>query len=181
MKLRVVRGARLQQALDEETSYNQLRQNIQVGFPETRKRQHATGEVNVGNIQFVPIANGLQVNAQSRSNGHDYTQQMIFSDVETAPEGAPDTASYVGTDGTTRTIQPIPLATAQAKVNCNCLDFHYRFAKLNYSNDALVGNPPPLYQRKTQTRPPANPARVPGICKHIIRLVDNLKQQGILR
>ncbi|TFH11190.1 MAG: hypothetical protein E4H14_01160 [Candidatus Thorarchaeota archaeon] len=176
-----MRGERLQQALDEETTYNQLRQNIQVGFPDTQKRQHATGEVNVGNIQFVPVANGLQINAQSRSNSHNYAQSMIFTGVETAPEGAPDTASYMGTDGETHNITPIALAGSRAKVNCSCLDFHYRFAKLNYSADALVGNPPPLYQRKTQTRPPANPARVPGICKHIIRLVDMLKQQGILR
>lgn len=178
-RLRVVRGERIVQALEEEATYDKLRQNIQVGFPNTQKRQHATGEVNVTNIQYVPVAGGLQVKSLSRSNGHDYNQVIVFSDVPHNDDG--EGATFMGTDGQEHTIEPISLQGSRVKVNCGCLDFHYRFAMQNYSDDALQGMKPPLYQRKTTTRPPANPAQVSGVCKHIIKLVDTLRQQGLIR
>lgn len=178
-KHRVVRGERILQALEEETTYNELRQNIQRGFPDTRKRQYATGEVNVTNIQYVPIAGGLQVNSRSRSNGHDYNQVIIFTNV--AHNDGGEGTTFMGTDGREHTVEPIPLQGTRVKVNCSCLDFHYRFAAWNYNDDALAGAKPPLYQRKTTDRPPANPARVSGVCKHLIKLVDALKGNGLIR
>lgn len=177
--LRILRGERLLQAIEEDATYPQLHQNIVRGFPETRKRQHATGEVNVTNVQYVPTAGGLQVKSASRSNGHNYAQVMIFSDVvHNPPEGG---ATFTGTDGAEHTITPIKLPGSRVKVNCTCLDFHYRFAMWNFNDNALAGPKPPLYQRKTTNRPPANPMQVPGICKHLIKLTDTLKQNGLIQ
>lgn len=178
-KFRVVRGERIEQALGEEATYNDLRQNIQRGFPETRKRQHATGEVNVTNVQYVPIAGGLQVNARSRSNGHDYAQTIMFTNVPHNDGG--EGVSFTGTDGQEHTIQPISLQGARVKVNCSCLDFHYRFAMWNFNDAALAGPKPQLYQRKTADRPPVNPTQVSGVCKHLIKLVDTLRQNRLIR
>ena len=97
-KHRVIRGERIIQALDEETTYNQLRQNIQTGFPNTRKRQYATGEVTINNVKYIPIQGGLQVDSQARSNGHNYQQVIIFSDVPHNDEGGQG-VSFMGTDG----------------------------------------------------------------------------------
>ena len=180
MVQRVLRGERLLQALEEEATYSQLRQNIQRGFPRTRKRQYATGEVNVTNIQYVPVAGGLQVNSASRSNGHNYVQTIIFSNVKHNDGG--EGTTFMGTDGEEHTVEPIPLQGSRVKVSCNCLDFHYRFANHNHQDDALVGKPPPLYQRVPgSNRPPVNPARVSGVCKHLIKLVDALRRNGLLR
>lgn len=176
MKQRIVRGERLIQAMEDAT-VPILRQNIQRGFPDTRKRQHATGEVNITNVQYVPIAGGLQVKSASRSNGNNYNQVIIFSGVKQAPEGA----TYTGTDGAEHTIEPIALPGSNVKVNCNCLDFHYRFALWNFNDNALAGPKPPLYRRKTTHRPPANPLQVSGVCKHILKLVDALRQNGLVR
>lgn len=181
MKHKVLRGERILQAIEEDATYNQLRQNIQRGFPATRKRQHATGEVNVTNMQYVPVANGLQVKATSRSNGHNYAQTIIFSDIKYQPDGGEGTTTFTGTDGSERNIQPVALQGARVKVQCSCLDFHYRFANHNHQADALVGKPPPLYQRVPgSNRPPVNPQQVSGICKHIIKVVDALKQNGVI-
>ena len=178
-KFRVVRGERIEQALDEDVTYNQLRQNIQHGFPETRKRQYATGEVNITNIQYVPIQGGLQVKSAARSNGHNYAQVMMFTNVPHNDGG--EGVTVTGTDGAEHTVQPISLTDARVKVNCSCLDFHYRFATWNYNDDALAGQKPPLYQRKTTDRPPVNPTHVSGICKHLIKLADTLRQNGLIR
>lgn len=177
--MKVVRGARIQQSIDEEATFTQLRQNIEKGFPETKKRQHAIGEVNIVRMQFVPYAGALEVHAVSRSNGHDYAQKIIFSDVVNANAG--EGASFTGNDNKLHQIQPIDLQGARVKVNCTCLDFHHRFASWNFSADALSGAKPPLYQRKTTDHPPVNPLRVPGICKHLIKLVDTLRQQQLVR
>jgi hypothetical protein len=178
-RLRVLRGERIKQALEEDATYNELRQNIQRGFPETRKRQHATGEVNITNTKYVPIAGGLQVNAVSRSNGHNYAQTIIFSGVSN--QAGEEGATYMGTDGEQHTIQPVPLQGSRVRVSCSCLDFHYRFANWNFSDGALAGAKPPLYQRKTANRPPVNPAQVSGVCKHLIKLVQELIRVGIVK
>lgn len=181
MKMRVVRGERLLQALDEDATYDQLYTGIQKGFPDTKKRQHATNEVNVVQIKFVPVSNGLQVGAVSRSHGHNYAQSIIFTDViYQGMAGDEATGTFMGTDGKQHTIQPITLETKRVKVNCNCLDFYHRFAQFNFSNDALSGAKPPLYQRKTDNRPPVNPMKVPGMCKHIIKVIEKMRSYGLI-
>ena len=181
MKLRVLRGERIHQALDEEVSYSQLRGNIDVAFPDTNKRQHATSEVVVSNAQFIPTQGGLQIDTISRSNTHNYKQRLIFTKVNYSPSNETSTGKFMGTDGKEHTIEPISLAGSYIKVSCTCLDFHYRFAVWNFDSDALSGAKPPLYHRKTTTRPPVNPARAPGVCKHIISVVNHLKRQNLLK
>jgi hypothetical protein len=44
----------------------------------------------------------------------------------------------------------------------------------------LEGNPPPPYIKKTN-RPPVNPKKSLGGCKHLIALADKLTQLRILR
>lgn len=182
MKLRILRGERINQALDEDATYSQLRQNIDTAFPETNKRQHATAEVNVSNIQYVPFTNGaLQVDAISRSNGHDYKQTLIFSGVNYHPTEETGTATFTGTDGEQHDIEPISLQDKRVKVGCTCLDFHYRFATWNHAADALSTKRPPMYQRKTNNRPPVNPTHAPGVCKHIIRVIDTMRKYKLIR
>lgn len=181
MNYKIVRGERLLEALDEAATYDQLYTGIEKGFPNTTKRQHATNEVNVTSLKLTPVSNGLQVSSTSRSNGHNYTQSLIFTDViYQGMAGDEGTGTFTGTDGQQHTIQPITLETKRVKVNCNCLDFYHRFAVWNFNADALSGAKPPLYRRKTNNRPPVNPAKVPGMCKHIIKVVDRLRSFGLI-
>lgn len=185
IKLRIIRGERIKAALLEAASFNQLYQNIERAYPDTPKRQHATNEVNVATMRFVPVrttaeGGALQVLTTTRSNQHEYKQQILFSDVNYDKMDAEDNVTFKATDGQEYHVKPIPLGQARIRVNCNCMDFHYRFATWNYDNQTLMGKPPKPYQRKTDTRPPVNPMRVDGLCKHLIKVCDVLEQRGLL-
>lgn len=178
----VIRGERIIQQLEEQSSVPQLQSNIERGFPETRKRQHATGEVTISNVQYIPYIGMkmLHVKSMSSSNGNQYNQSMQFLRVEFASSDAPDVATFQASDGEDYHVVPLILAGHNVKVKCNCLDFHYRFAHYNSQDKSLVGRPPPLYQRKTN-RPPVNPMRVPGMCKHLLKLVQTLESNGLIQ
>lgn len=178
----LIRGARILQQLNELSSVPDLETNIQRGFPETRKRQHATNEVTSAKIQYTPYIGMkmLHVKSNSTSNGHQYQQALQFNGVAFEPEDTAENATFSAADGSDYHIQPLDLNDHNCKVRCNCLDFYYRFAHYNSSDKSLVGRPPPLYQRKTN-RPPVNPMRVPGMCKHLLKLVQSLQAAGVVK
>lgn len=184
-----VRGSRIltqlseAERLDEVSTAPQLTQNIQQAFPNTRKRQHATGEVSIQNVQYIPYIGTklLHVKSTSLSNGNGYNQALQFVRVAFEPEDTANNATFKASDGTDYHVQPIDLNDHNCKVRCSCLDFRFRFADYNSQDKSLVGRAPPMYQRKTTTRPPVNPDHVPGMCKHLLKLVQVLRGYGLIR
>lgn len=179
-KMMLIRGARLLQALDEMTLID-LEQSIVSGFPATTKRQHATNVVRVNQLKIIPFdqTGNLQVDAVARGDGKNYDTKILFDQIEYLDEETPTSVTFMGSDRQEYTIEKIDLASSNVKLSCNCLDFHYRFAYWNKSNDVLLGTPPPPYRRKTN-RPPVNPNKVPGVCKHLIKTVEALRQAGLV-
>lgn len=180
-EFRILRGERILQQLEEASSVPTLQQNIERGFPDTTKRQHSTNEVVISNIQYMPYIGMkmLHVKSLAASNGHQYQQALQFMKVEFEPEDTDENATFQASDGEDYHVHPLQLNGHNVKVRCNCLDFHYRFANYNAQDKSLVGRPPPLYQ-KTTNRPPVNPAQVPGMCKHLLKLVETLRRYGLV-
>lgn len=168
------------QILNEASTINKLEQNVVQNFPDTSKRQNAVGEVSVGTITYTPYPeqSTLKVEAQTRSNQHNYQTVCQFDNVQFTNDGSGVQAT--GTTGEQFTLQPIDLNASNVKVRCSCLDFHWRFSMWNAKDDSLYGEPPGLYQKKTD-RPPVNPNQVPGVCKHLIRLIDRLGTSGLVK
>lgn len=179
---KLLRGKRLLTQLDEQSTYNNLYTDIQQGFPETRARQYATQTIAIQNIKYVPVTRGLNVQATVRSNQREYDPQIQFLGVKFLPAATATSTTIMGSDGEERHIEPIDLARSNVKVRCNCLDFYFRFASWNYSDQSLWGRKPPLYRKVPgSNRPPVNPMRVPGVCKHIVRVVEHLRQIKVVR
>lgn len=183
MEFMLIRGARIVQQLEEASTVTGLEQNITTAFPNTTKRQHATGEVAVQNIQYIPYIGTkmLHVKSSTSSNGHQYQQVIQFNNVVFEPSDTEENATFTATDGTETHAQPLDLNALNVKVRCNCLDFYHRFANYNAQDKSLVGKAPPVYVRKTTTRPPVNPMRVPGMCKHLLKVVDELQKNGLIK
>lgn len=181
--LKTVRGVRVVQALNEDSTYPGLYTNIQRAFPHTQKRQHATGPIAITRMEYLPYAqNGvLQVNAEVRSDGTAYTPVVQFTQVQFEPNDTPENVTFKGADDNDYHIQPVQLPTTNVKVRCNCLDFYYRFAAWNATDKSLYGPAFPPYQRKTTTRPEVNPDHVPGLCKHLIKVFQQTEQEGLTR
>ena len=89
--------------------------------------------------------------------------------------------TFNATTGEEVSMQPINLTNNIVRVRCDCLDFYYRFAPWNFSNDDIYGPKPKPYVRKTNHYPPANPSRSPGICKHVMKLTQACQEAGLVR
>jgi hypothetical protein len=180
---KLIRGARVLQQLNEDSSEDQLDTNIRTAWPNTKKRQNATGEVVINNIQYIPYIGTkfLHVKSTSQSNGHQYNQALQFMRVVFEDADTDENVTATATDNTEFHCQPIDLINHNCKVRCSCLDFYYRFAFHNSGDNSLVGRAPPLYQRKTTNRPSVNPGSVPGLCKHLLKLVEILQGSGLVK
>lgn len=169
--------------LNEDQTIPQLHQHIQQGFPNTKRRQHVTHEVRVTGIQYTPmLQNGiLRINSSTTSNnGNAHTQALDIRDINFQPENSGNNVTIQDNSGRSHSVTPAKLNVSTVAVYCDCEDYQMRFANFNIQNNCHLGPPPPRYIRKTTTRPPANPNQVPGMCKHIIKVTDELKQLGIL-
>lgn len=187
----LIRGARIiQQAerenvqLDERT-YQDLETKTKNFAPPASPtaRQNAVGPIQVQKMELNPArqSGSLEAKAVVSSGPSKYAPSIQFDKVLYDDSDQSDNTSFQGSDGKEYHIVPIALNQANVKVQCNCLDFYYRFAQYNSRDGSLLGNPPPPYQRKTTTHAPANIQKTPGVCKHLMRMIAALKGVDIVR
>jgi len=183
-KLQVIRGQRILDQLTQldEATYAELERNTLNSMPPTEKRQFVTGPVQIANLELIPAreSQNLSIKASALSDGTKYTTTAIFDGVIYDDADQADNVSFSGPSGDEFHIEPIELARNNIKVHCNCLDFYWRFATWNHQKNSLDGHPPPPYQKKTN-RPPVNPRQVPGVCKHLLKTIEELRNAGIVR
>jgi len=181
-RLYSIRGKRILDQidrLDEKSTGSMLYQNT--GKIPTKKRQHAVKELKVGNVSLIPaVPSGiLNVKSEIRSGEKTYQTTIVFSEVNFEDQDSPTNVTFTGADDEEYNIEKIQLRAKYVKVSCNCLDFYWRFAPNNKRDDSLHGKPPPPHTPKTG-RAPVNPKKYPGVCKHIIKTVEDLRASGIL-
>lgn len=185
--MKFIRGARIQQQIKrdrlDETTYTDLEQSTVSTFPDTDKRQNVVNQVNVSKIEFTPFLpnRNLLITARASSGARQYKPQVLFSQVEFQDEDTPDNVTIRATTNQDVNLLPIDLSENNCKVKCDCLDFYHRFSQFNYTDDSLYGDKPPTYRRKTDTRPAANPEQTPGLCKHLMKVVLELRDAGLIQ
>jgi len=177
----VIRGATLHTQL-RETTYQELERQTLTFVPPTIKRQFSVDPIQITQLQLTPSRESetLQAHGVAQSAGHKYDPTVLFTNVLYDDGDQPDNITFVASDGEEYYIDPILLARSNCKVGCNCLDFYWRFAVWNATDDSLLGTVPGPYV-KTTNRPPVNPRRVSGVCKHIMKLIIALKDAGLVR
>ena len=189
-KLNLIRGARINQQIEreallkEESTLRQLDTNTRQFQPPSQKRQHATGPVNIVQVQTIPFAPSqelkIECTARSGESGKTYHPILMFQNVVYEEQDAETNVSFTGHDGQEHHIQPISLANNNVKVRCDCLDFYHRFFPYNNRDKSLYGNVPRPYVRKTADHAPANPQQKPGVCKHLLAAAEALIQTGLI-
>ena len=178
----LIRGSRIIDQisqLNEASTYRTLRDNLK--HLQTKKRQLATAPVTIQSSQMVPStpSNVLEIKSIAVSNGDRYNVTVQFEGVTFEDEDTQQNVTFTGADGEEYHIKYIELKRKNVKVRCDCLDFYHRFAAHNTRDKSLYGTPPPPYTPKTD-RASDNPRQVPGVCKHIIKTVESLKQSGLV-
>jgi len=198
-KTQIIRGKRINDQLAElimeRSTVNKLDQNTDGFLPVSAKRQHATQPISITQMKMLPYVGTktLSVDALAHSPNTkdpkyrspqdkaftDYNTKIIFNQVEFEPESTETNVTFVGKDGNEYNMIPIELAKNTVRVNCNCLDFYWRFKSYNAKDQSLAGRAPPPY-KPVSNRGPSNIKRVPGLCKHLLQTIEALKQSGII-
>ena len=167
-----------------ELTYNQLLSKTKTAptIKDSPREQNAN-KVNVQEVNLLPSLQDKTLTAKARTRGKDkhYETIIVFSGVQYFNEGGHGRQEIQAADGSTYFIDPIRPYKSNVKVRCTCLDFYFRFSVWDQRDDALTGDPPEPYRRKTDSYPPVNPSKVSGLCKHIIGLMKYLKTQRIIR
>ncbi len=159
----------------QELYYQELKNATNINFGTARNKK--AKRVQRGKALFIPSVKDkiLQVITKTNTDNDKYTTIVVFHGV-----------SYVNreTPGSKRIISPSNIQyfvtkndTKDIQVSCSCMDFYYRFATWDDNQNALYGSPPPPYI-KTTNRPFVNPFKSPGVCKHIIGVMNNLKKRN---
>lgn len=183
---KLIRGERIVQQLNEITAA-ELQQRTNTFVPTTNsKRQHATGPINITAMQLTPLQGQrddgqLKVEVQAKSGDKTYSPVILFSNVIYEEQDQPTNISFTANNKKEYHILPIQLSKHNVQVRCNCLDFYFRFAYWNASKKGFYGNPFKPYKRRTRNYPPANPNKTPGMCKHLLKTIEELKSIGLVR
>lgn len=183
-KFMFIRGKRIEDQLTE-SSLGALQNNTNSLQPPSQRRQHVVAPIQIKSMLLIPMRgqrdNGdLKVEAKIQSGQHQYDSTILFHDVIFEDQDRPDNVSFLGANKQEVHMVPIQMARNNAEVRCTCLDFYFTFSKWNQSDKSLYGDAPPPYTPKTD-RAPRNPTHRPGLCKHLLRVVQELKNEKVLR
>ena len=176
----IISGIRIVSILNEDSTYPALQSNIRRTFPHTNKRQNAPAP-NVATIKYTPhLGNAsLEIDATVAGSDQPHSVTVLCSKVTFEPQDTPSNVTITTSAGSEQSLAPIQLARSNIRVRCTCMDFRFRFALWNFNDNSLMGEKPPPYV-PTSNRPPVNPLRTPGVCKHIIATIRSAQQSGIV-
>jgi hypothetical protein len=165
----------------EEASLSNLKNSTTREFGTGRSQR--SNKVNITGVTFVPSIQekSLLIKAKTQTIGKNdtYDTHVKFVNVKYVDQPEAGTVSIKAADGQTYNIKRLTHAQATAKVRCTCLDFYFMFSAWNQQKNALDGAPMPPYIKKTD-RPPINPNRIAGSCKHVTKLGDYLRFKQII-
>jgi len=187
--LQFIRGQRILNQLSEfilfeQSTYDHLYNNVLKYIPVTSMRQlpNAVDPVQINKVEVLPFlgTKNLNVKTLAVNQGKSYSPNIIFNNVVFEDEDTNENVTFTAKNNQEYHMQQIDLTQHNVRVNCQCLDFRYRFAYFNAKDKSLVGSAPPPYQR-ISNRGPVNPQKVPGVCKHIIASIKALQHSGMVK
>lgn len=160
-------------------------------------RQQNANKVQIRNVQYIPaIQQGiLRIECETfsrssnvyktviRLNGVEFIDDSRYNFLQNSEEENSDKYNifqFTGSDGSQYYASYDRSNSLDVQVGCTCQDFRWRFAYYNSGDGSLVGDPPDPYVRKTD-RPPVNPNKTPGVCKHLMRLKKELEREEFFR
>lgn len=159
-----------------ESTLIQLYQSAVKAFPNTTKRQHATQPIRIVEMRWLPFlgVNTLFLGGKVESHGKNYDCIILFKEVDYKKSDI----KIVASDGQTYSFGKLGFDKNEVNLRCNCPDFSWRFNYYNFVDHSLYGNKRKKYVAMTEKR--ANPMKMPGICKHLIRFSEALLDADII-
>lgn len=159
-----------------ESSLQDLYQSTVLAFPKTTLRQHAIDPVVVKKLSWLPFI-GLRtlfVKGQAQNEQREYNTILLFKNVNYGKNDV----QIVASNGIEYSFGRLSLENTDVLLRCTCPDFRYRFSYYDHLDKSLYGRKSAKYEAKG-VGPPANPLKLPGMCKHLIKTAKVLHEAGI--
>ncbi len=157
-----------------ESSLEDLYKSAVLAFPKTTKRQHATQPIIIESINWTPFIGmkTLFVKCEARNEDRNYNPIILFKNVDYNK----NEIKITGIDGKTYQLGRLSLENSQVVLRCNCEDFKWRFNYYNHLDKSLYGTKRSKYEGKGA---PANPMEMAGMCKHLMKSIEVIKNSGV--
>lgn len=163
-----------------ESTHADLYDSSVQAFPKTRFRQHVTDQIEISELEWTPYlgVKTLFISAQAHNKikGTDYKPMIMFKGVNYGR--GTNTVEIVANDSKPYRFEQLELGHTELLVRCNCPDFQWRFNYYDWVDSSLFGNKRKKYEGEGA---PANPAEMPGMCKHLMAMFENLSAAGFVR
>ena len=164
-----------------ESTSNELYQSAVDAFPNTTKRQYATHPVRVSELTWTPFlgVKTLFVRGHVQNESRTYSPMILFKGVQYT-EGLSRGIVELHIDQNERVfLERLSYENTDVLLRCNCKDFHWRFTHWNKVDQSLYGRDRKKYEAKYHPGS-ANPTKSPGMCKHLMKMMQVLGESGII-
>lgn len=166
--------------LIEESSVSELYQSTVDAFPNTTKRQYATQPIQISNLYLSPYkgVRTLFMRSLAQNEGREYYPIILFKNVKYEDLPSSKTLSLKTETGNFN-ISPLSI-NQDVVLRCNCNDFKWRFNYTDHLNKSLYGTKAKKYEAKFNPGS-SNPLKMPGMCKHLIKMVEVISNSGLIK
>jgi hypothetical protein len=166
--------------LIEESTLSDLYHSTVAAFPRTTKRQHATQPIEISEINYTPFLGmrTLIVRGLAHNENRQYHPLIMFKNViyrENQEEGL---IKLIQEDGEYY-LEQISMNDNDVNLRCDCADFYWRWVNTDHEDESLYGRNRKPYESQG-IGPPANPMEFPGMCKHLLKLIEVLRNYSII-
>lgn len=165
-----------------ETSLNDLAKSTSKAFPKTTKRQYATDTIKITEIFWNPykgfktlFVRGIAQNTESLK---EYSPIVLFKNVKYVSSKSNSVIELKANDGGVYLLERLN-PDEDIQVRCDCKDFNWRFNYTNHLDGSLYGRKRKKYEALYYPNS-SNPLELPGMCKHIIKLLKVINASGII-
>jgi hypothetical protein len=166
-----------------ESSLNDLYQSTLDAFPRTTKRQNSIDLVKIVELHWTPFV-GVKTlfvkgTVESGESGKVYEPIILFKGVRYHSEKENvNWVEIVANNGQNYVIERLNYGHNDILLRCGCGDFKWRFNYYNHLDGSLYGNKRTAYESHGGAT--ANPREFPGMCKHLIKLIQSLDHAGLM-
>lgn len=147
------------------------------------RAEAANGTTTINQSRYAAGTKTLMISGEVASSGKKssrYSVVMVFQNVgHEAKKGGRYRIPFT-VDGDRLFVETPRASTHDVRVRCSCSDFTHTWAWWNNKKDALFGAKYPPYSRKTADAPERNKTHEAGLCKHLLAVVQKLRDVRVL-
>lgn len=164
----------------DETTFTQLYNATITAFPNTKYRHNVVDTIKVKNVKFVPYQglNTLFIKslAENTEKNTEYKTMVLIKNINY--KNQKNAIKIYDEYGKSYNLERPKISINDVLVRCGCKDFHWRFNYYNSLDKSLYGNKRQEYASKGTFE--ANPSKSPGVCKHLMKLFEQLIKKKII-